>query len=67
SILNSNAKKTREIKAIRRAINENAGIAVNDFDEVLMDGRFLKYVLGEFNRYISELVASVSRYQSSIS
>ncbi|EPK3417043.1 TPA: hypothetical protein MIK07_21725, partial [Klebsiella pneumoniae] len=60
-------KKTREIKAIRRAINENAGIAVNDFDEVLMDGRFLKYVLGEFNRYISELVASVSRYQSSIS
>ncbi|MDM9542129.1 hypothetical protein QU700_33030, partial [Klebsiella pneumoniae] len=67
SILNSNVKKTREIKAILRAINENAGIAVNAFDEVLMDGRFLKYVLGEFNRYISELVASVSRYQSSIS
>ncbi|WP_417640983.1 hypothetical protein [Klebsiella pneumoniae] len=67
SILNSNVKKTREIKAILRAINENAGIAVNAFDEVLMDGRFLKYVLGEFNRYISELVVSVSRYQSSIS
>lgn len=65
-ILSSNIKQPREVKAILRAINDNAGIAVNAFDEVLMNDRFLEYIVDEINRYVSELVAAVSRYQSSL-
>ncbi|EGK0129393.1 hypothetical protein IOJ69_002979 [Salmonella enterica] len=70
NLLKSNAKKSetqkRDIRAINRAKNENAGITVNFFNGVLMDDQFLEYVVGEFNRYVSELDAAVRQYQSSI-
>ncbi|HAU6500390.1 TPA: hypothetical protein JD890_27070, partial [Citrobacter freundii] len=70
NLLKSNAKKSetqkRDIRAINRAKNENAGITVNFFNGVLMDDQFLEYVVGEFNRYVSELDAAVRQYQSNI-
>ena len=66
SLANSTLKKSREIRAVHRAMNENAGITVNIFDEVLMNDRFLEYVVGEFDRYVRELEAAVLSYQKSI-
>lgn len=65
-ISNRIGKKTesekRQLRAINRAENENAGISVNDFDGVLMDKTFLMYVVGEINRYIESLDAAVRRF-----
>ncbi|MCM7806365.1 hypothetical protein [Enterobacter kobei] len=63
SLANSTLKKSREIRAVNRAMNENAGITVNTFDEILMNDRFLMYVVGEFDRYVRELEAAVIYYQ----
>ncbi|EJL93141.1 hypothetical protein PMI17_00410 [Pantoea sp. GM01] len=49
--------------AIRRAMDENAGIAVNSLNCVLMDSRFLAYAAGEFERYVGELEAAVYHYR----
>ncbi len=65
-ILNRKGKKTgaerRQLRAIRRAENENSGISVNDFDSVLMDDRFLMYTVSEIKRYVESLEAAVQAY-----
>lgn len=57
----------RLLRAIPRAIAENAGVSITIFNNVLMDERFLMYVVGEFERYVDELNTAVLTYQTRIS
>lgn len=57
------AAEKRLLRAIPRAISENAGISITIFNSVLMDDRFLLYAIGEFERYANELVTAVHSYQ----
>lgn len=54
----------RLLRAIPRAMAENAGVSINMFNDILMDDRFLMYAVGEFERYINELNTAVRTYQS---
>lgn len=52
------------LRAIPRAMAENAGVSINMFNDILMDDRFLMYAVGEFERYVNELNTAVRTYQS---
>nr|WP_315289813.1 hypothetical protein [Serratia proteamaculans] len=54
----------RLLRAIPRATSENAGVSITMFNNVLMDGRFLMYAIGEFERYANELITAVRTYQA---
>ena len=54
----------RLLRAIPRAMAENAGVSINMFNDILMDDRFLMYAVGEFERYVNELNTAVRTYQS---
>lgn len=58
----ASALQKRRMRAIRRAMNENAGIKVDGFNKVLMDSGFLAYSTGEFARYAGELKSAVQLY-----
>ncbi|UJR64210.1 hypothetical protein [Dickeya zeae] len=55
----------RHLRAIRRVEKEKAGIAVNLYGGVLMDGIFLKYVVDEIDRYIGNMEMACHAYQKS--
>lgn len=57
----------RLLRAIPRAMAENAGISITLFNNVLMDDRFLMYAVGEFGRYVDELDTAVRTYQMQMS
>lgn len=57
----------RLLRAILRAISENAGVSITMFNNVLMDERFLMYAVGEFERYANELITAVRTYQTQMS
>lgn len=57
----------RLLRAIPRAMAENAGVSITVFDDVLMDDRFLMYAVNEFERYINELSIAVRIYQTQMS
>ncbi|WP_336996814.1 hypothetical protein [Leclercia sp. UBA7405] len=57
----------RLLRAIPRAIAEKAGVSITIFNNVLMDERFLLYVVDEFERYVDELNTAILTYQTKIS
>ncbi|GLX45940.1 hypothetical protein Pcaca01_36080 [Pectobacterium carotovorum subsp. carotovorum] len=57
----------RLLRAISRAMTENAGISITVFNDVLMDARFLMYAVSEFERYVDELNIAVRTYQTQVS
>ncbi|MFU7617366.1 hypothetical protein ACNAPE_29445, partial [Klebsiella pneumoniae] len=56
----------RLLRAIPRAMAENAGVSINMFNDIVMDDRFLMYAVGEFERYVNELNTAVRTYQSKL-
>ncbi|MGN2429268.1 hypothetical protein [Klebsiella electrica] len=54
----------RLLRAIPRAMAENAGVSITIFNNVLMDNRFLMYSVSEFERYVNELDTAVRTYQT---
>lgn len=62
-----NGSEKRFLRAIPRAMAENAGISITIFNNVLMDDRFLMYVVGEFGRYVDELNSALCAYQMQMS
>ena len=61
-ILSSKGKKTYFEKRLLRAFGRAAGIEVNQFNGVIMDGAFLMYAVSEFNRYATSLDAAIQTY-----
>jgi len=57
----------RQIRGLHRAISDNAGISISDFNVVVMDERFLDYAVREFERYVTEVDAAIRNYQKQIS
>ncbi|MGQ7744591.1 hypothetical protein ACUNDQ_10315 [Pectobacterium brasiliense] len=55
--------ENRLLRAIRRAEKEKAGIAVNLYGDVLMDGNFLMYVVDEITRYVESMETACHAYQ----
>ena len=62
-----NDSEKRLLRAIPRAVAENAGISITIYNNVLMDERFLMYTVGEFERYVDELNTAVRSYQMQMS
>ncbi|MGY3975986.1 hypothetical protein ACW5XX_03405 [Aeromonas mytilicola] len=56
------APERRLLRAICRAENENSGISIGYFSDVLMNERFLMYTVGEIQRYVDSLEATVQTY-----
>lgn len=61
--LTKKSKKTHAEKRLLGAVRRAEGISVNCFDGVLMDDKFLMYVVNEFSRYIQDVEAMVQNYR----
>lgn len=61
-ILSRKDRRTPSEKRLLRAIDRGAGLQVNQFDGVIIDGTFLMYAVSEFNRYATSLDAAIQTY-----
>lgn len=52
--------------AVTRAVSGDCGISITMFNNLIMDGRFLDYAIGEFEQYTSKLEAAVHSYHDKL-
>ncbi|WP_206617446.1 hypothetical protein [Pseudomonas alkylphenolica] len=57
-------RKTSSEKRVLSAIRKTEGVSVNVFDSVLMDEHFLKFAVGEFERYVQGMNSAVQKYHA---
>lgn len=63
-----NEKKTEFEKRLVKAIERTEGVEVNPFNDIIVDERFLRYAVAEFNRYATGLEQTIqSRHRQSAS
>ncbi len=52
-------KKTEFEKRLVKAIERTEGVEVNPFNNIIVDERFLRYAVAEFNRYATGLEQTI--------
>lgn len=62
-VLARKGKKTHAEKRLLGAVRRAEGISVSYFDGVIMDDKFLMYVVNEFSRYIQDVETVVQNYR----